>query len=175
MSLSPLKNWKNFARITLLGGTFLWWGVWEGIAAETADAPSEIKSGKATEAQIDDSTTASATATASTTESVLSQDSHPLLREGTHLVRVLGQFRRVGDKLLFFPKKGGRRLIGLENLGLQRIARVVRTQSKHRLWQITGLVTEFGGENYILIEHAVTEELAPEMAGRARGTRLVAE
>ena len=74
-----------------------------------------------------------------------------LLREGSKLEGASGFFQLAGERTVFFMKNDRRRFICLENLALQRI----KNQTGNALWRVQGTVTEFNGENYLLIEMAV--------------------
>lgn len=76
-----------------------------------------------------------------------------LLREGTQLDDVKGRFTQAGDRTLFIEDGTNRTTKCLENLWLQRI---VSSQKNDRsiTWQVTGKVTEFEGENFLIIELA---------------------
>ncbi|MGD9128676.1 MAG: hypothetical protein PVH19_14970 [Planctomycetia bacterium] len=87
----------------------------------------------------------------STKEAKEPDPSSYLLREGTKLEAATGFFQPAGDRTIFFMKTDRRRFICLENLALQRID----TQSAKAEWRVQGTVTEFNGENYLLIEMAV--------------------
>jgi hypothetical protein len=67
-----------------------------------------------------------------------------------------GHFESAADVPVFIDEHG-RRLIGLENLNLQRIVRtMVSAEDPTTLkWKVTGTITEYEGRNYILIERAV--------------------
>ena len=87
-------------------------------------------------------------ATSSTTDP---DPSSYLLREGSKLEGASGFFQLAGERTVFFMKNDRRRFICLENLALQRI----KNQTGNALWRVQGTVTEFNGENYLLIEMAV--------------------
>jgi hypothetical protein len=78
-----------------------------------------------------------------------------LLREGFELTEQLGTFRVTGGRLVFSTDKGGIPLVALENLNLERIARVLADNPAATGWRITGTATEYRGVNYLLIERAV--------------------
>lgn len=77
-----------------------------------------------------------------------------LLREGTELVDQAGQFKMNNSRLIFTMADGGRPLIGLENLNMERISKEV-AETEPRTWIVSGTVTECQGINYILIRRAV--------------------
>ncbi|MBN1909104.1 MAG: hypothetical protein JW818_05140 [Pirellulales bacterium] len=79
------------------------------------------------------------------------------LREGMKLVDQLGHFRATGDRIAFFTHNDTTRLIGLENLNLQRVATAIAEQPKGRLWKVTGTITEYRGENFLLVDRAILE------------------
>jgi hypothetical protein len=76
-----------------------------------------------------------------------------LLREGTQLDDVKGRFTQSGDRTLFIEEGTNRSTKCLENLWLQRIVSSQKSDRKVT-WQVTGKVTEFEGENFLIIEVA---------------------
>ena len=85
-------------------------------------------------------------------EGALSGDAR--LREGATLVDQPGVFQLVGDRVVFVSD-GGRQFTALENLALERVARAVRQATSTRTWLASGVVTEYQGGNYLLLERAV--------------------
>jgi hypothetical protein len=81
---------------------------------------------------------------------------HQRLREGMRISDARGRFEVPAEGPTFVDESG-RRLPGLENLNLQRIARtLLAAENPDALtWKVSGLVTEYEGRNYILIERAV--------------------
>jgi hypothetical protein len=102
-----------------------------------------------------DSLRAGLTAASSESDEGLSS-AHPRLREGMRLNDAPGYFEAAADVPVFIDEEG-RRLIGLENLNLQRIVQSVRSAEdpKSLKWKVTGTITEYEGRNYILVERAV--------------------
>ena len=84
------------------------------------------------------------------------------LREGTHLKDVIGRFRQSGDSLVFVDAEN-RELGGLPNLNLERIARMLQSveEPESVSWSISGTVTEYSGQNHLLITRAVFRSAAP--------------
>jgi hypothetical protein len=76
-----------------------------------------------------------------------------LLREGTLLEDVPGRFTQSGDRTMFLEEGTNRSTKCLENLWLQRIVSSQKSDRKVT-WKVTGKVTEFEGENYLIIEVA---------------------
>jgi hypothetical protein len=78
------------------------------------------------------------------------------LREGMRLSDALGYFESTAEAPVFIDEEG-RRLIGLENLNLQRVVGAVRAAEDpaNLKWKVTGTITEYEGRNYILIERAI--------------------
>lgn len=79
----------------------------------------------------------------------------PRLREGTRVSDLVGLVRQTGQRYTFFVEAEGSRFVLLENLMLERI---MRSQTSHPgivQWKVSGTVTEFQGQNYLLIEHAL--------------------
>ncbi len=84
-----------------------------------------------------------------------SAPTRPRLREGTKLFDLIGTVRQTGRRYTFFVAANSNRLVLLENLMLERI---LRAQASHVVtiqWKISGTVTEFQGQNYLIIEHAL--------------------
>ncbi len=84
------------------------------------------------------------------------------LREGTRLKDVIGRFRQSGDSLVFVDGEN-RELGGLPNLNLERIARMLQSveEPESVTWSISGTVTEYSGQNHLLITRAVFRSAAP--------------
>lgn len=87
------------------------------------------------------------------------------LREGTHLKNVVGRFRQSGDSLVFIDPEN-RELGALPNLNLERIARMLQSveEPESVSWSISGTVTEYSGDNHLLITRAVFRSAAPPPA-----------
>jgi hypothetical protein len=77
------------------------------------------------------------------------------LREGTILSEQAGRFQPAGDRLMFYLSENGQRLGTLENLNLERIAKLVVDSPDPLEWIVSGMVTEYQGVNYLLVERAV--------------------
>lgn len=88
------------------------------------------------------------------------------MREGIHLDGRAGQFRP-GDRWIFVPFDGRERFTVLENLNLERIAKLMAERPDVTAWRVSGRVTEYRGANYLLIEHAVMTGTAPDAPSQA--------
>ena len=77
------------------------------------------------------------------------------IREGTELVNQSGYFRATGDRVTFFGEGGRARFVVLENLNLDRVAKVIADDPSGSQWIVTGTVTEFRGTNYLFVRRAV--------------------
>ena len=84
------------------------------------------------------------------------------LREGATLTDQPGSFQTIADRTVFVTEGGKRQLTVLENLALERIARVLRQSTTAPAWVVSGVVTEHQGNNYLLVERAATRR--PETA-----------
>lgn len=84
------------------------------------------------------------------------------LRQGAELVDCEGDFRVVGDRVVFFSADGKLRLTGLENQALERVARVLANWPA-TAWKVSGTITEYRGGNYLLLRRAVV--VGPNEAG----------
>lgn len=76
------------------------------------------------------------------------------LREGSRLEDVSGSFKSSGDRVLFITTDG-ERYVALENLQLDRAAHRVADSPDEIVWSVSGVVTEYGGGNYLLLSRAV--------------------
>jgi len=87
------------------------------------------------------------------------------LREGTQLTDHVGYFRQSGESLTFVDNEG-RELGGLPNLGLERVGRMLKSveEPESITWSVSGVVTEFGGRNYLLVGRAVYKAATPPPA-----------
>lgn len=92
----------------------------------------------------------------------------PLLREGEVWENELGHILVAGQRYAFRPIQGGRSVIVLENLNLQRIVQRLEESSQPTIWSISGRVTEFQGGNYLLIERATRKGQASLQAAGQR-------
>jgi len=91
----------------------------------------------------------------------------PLIREGELWRDELGHILVVGQRHAFRPERGGQSVIVLENLNLQRIVQRLDDTSRAPVWSVSGVVTEFQGSNYLLIERAIRKGQASlQAAGR---------
>lgn len=79
------------------------------------------------------------------------------LREGTKIIDLPGYFRITGDRAIFYSNRRNSRYVALENLNLERIVAAMADQPRQRKWKVTGTLTEYRGENYLLVEKAVLE------------------
>ncbi|MCG8585521.1 MAG: hypothetical protein MI757_12490 [Pirellulales bacterium] len=77
------------------------------------------------------------------------------MREGTTVEELRGHFKLTGDRVTFFAVDGKQRFGGLENLALERVARAVKDSPGQLRWQVTGIVTEYRGANYLLVTRAM--------------------
>jgi hypothetical protein len=86
------------------------------------------------------------------------------IREGSE-INLTGSFRITGDRVTFYSKDRELRLRCLENLMLERIARIADRSPDMLEWKMRGTVTEFRGNNFLLVTHAVLMSKAPESTG----------
>ncbi|MGB4728430.1 MAG: hypothetical protein WBH86_13580, partial [Thermogutta sp.] len=67
-----------------------------------------------------------------------------------------------GRRYTFFVAANSNRFVLLENLMLERILRAQASHGVTIQWKISGTVTEFQGQNYLLIEHALLHASSQE-------------
>ncbi|WP_095415198.1 hypothetical protein [Thermogutta terrifontis] len=83
----------------------------------------------------------------------------PRLREGTALEAVTGTLRPAGERYVFFSEDARYRLVVLENLALERLLRVQNTYAGNVFWKVWGTVTEFRGQNYLLLKRSLFDRV----------------
>lgn len=94
----------------------------------------------------------------------------PLLREGAEILEEVGVFLMVENRVVFAAADGNRRLIALENLCLERVARSLADNPSATNWVVSGTATEFRGGNYLLLRRAtVVSRRSPEPVKSATG------
>jgi hypothetical protein len=87
-----------------------------------------------------------------------------LIREGSYLPERVGRLTRTpeGQFEFTFEADGSALkdppMIILPNLNLMRMESMVKNASKDLRFQVTGMVTEYNGRNYILLEYAVAKQ-----------------
>ena len=81
-------------------------------------------------------------------------------REGTNLVDRVGRFKVAQDRVSFYEQETDREFPALENLALERVARIVSDSSDELQWSVSGTVTEFRGQNYLLVTRALLKATA---------------
>ena len=77
------------------------------------------------------------------------------IREGTAFRDLHVFFRQIGDRTAMYTVEDNRRFLCLENLTLERILTTIEEKPERQIWKIDGEFTEFRGENYVLIRHAI--------------------
>ncbi len=82
------------------------------------------------------------------------------IREGTEIADQAGYFRATGDRVTFYLHDGKQRFVVLENLNLDRIARVIAQDAERLRWSVTGTITEFRGAKFLLVRRAVVRSRA---------------
>ncbi len=75
------------------------------------------------------------------------------LREGMKLVNQVGELKNQRGRIVFSPEGETYSLELLENLALQRVSRDL--DQPNRMWSVSGVVTEYNGDNYLLLQRAV--------------------
>ncbi len=83
-----------------------------------------------------------------------------LIREGTTYHGQHVVFRVTGSRVILTMVNGSERFFCLENLNLQRIAEVLRNNPTLTDWNVDYVITEYQGENYVLIHRAVLTSTA---------------
>ncbi|MFT7642650.1 MAG: hypothetical protein ACI9G1_004408 [Pirellulaceae bacterium] len=79
------------------------------------------------------------------------------LREGDEIEDRAGYFKENADRLLFIltDTESPQTFRVLENLALERISRVMDAKPGKREWSVSGKITEYRGNYYILLTRAI--------------------
>jgi hypothetical protein len=77
------------------------------------------------------------------------------MREGAVLADVKGRFKKQGERFFFTDETTNKSYKCLENLCLQRIATSQQDEDRKVIWLVFAKVTEFNGENFLIIEKSV--------------------
>jgi hypothetical protein len=87
------------------------------------------------------------------------------LREGTVIANQAGHFRHEGEGAVFINDKQNE-FIALPNLSLERVTRTLKgfDEPEGVRWTVSGVITEFNGRNYLLINRAVYKSSVPPPA-----------
>lgn len=89
------------------------------------------------------------------------------LREGSKISDLLGRFELVGDQTTFTPTEGGESFRLLENLALERINQILNDSRDKAQWQVSGVVTEYRGTNYLMVTKALIKAQTTSAPGSA--------
>jgi hypothetical protein len=77
------------------------------------------------------------------------------IREGTIIEGAQGYFRVTGSRVTLFTSDESRRFVCLENLNLERVLQVIRDNPTQLEWSVDGELTEYQGENFLLIHRVL--------------------
>lgn len=80
-----------------------------------------------------------------------------VLREGTQIEGASGVIRQKDSRFVFVRVDTGRELVLLENLALERVARLVARGNEAISCHVSGKVTEYRGLNYLLLGRTVLD------------------
>ena len=95
------------------------------------------------------------------------------LREGSKITDEIGEFQKTADRFNFYLQNDKRAIRVLENQSLERVARTLENDPSPRSWSVSGVLTEFRGENFLLITRAVLRPrtiLTPRPTGTGKAT-----
>jgi hypothetical protein len=76
-------------------------------------------------------------------------------REGSRMIDMSGSFRHAGDRVTFLSADGKLKLDCLENLCMERVARMIGDSPDVLQWTASGTITECAGTNYLLLSQAM--------------------
>ncbi len=92
-----------------------------------------------------------------------------LLREGTRVANQDGQFSQADGVWFFTPtasagsrESSSSRIRVLENLALQRVVQMIQQDPSDNRWVISGVITEYFGENRVMVSMAVRAPIDSE-------------
>lgn len=79
------------------------------------------------------------------------------LREGAEIVDEVGTFEWVGDRLSFSADKEKNVFKILENRMMERVVQTQESSTGELVWVVTGTITEYRGNNFLLMRHVTLE------------------
>ena len=85
-----------------------------------------------------------------------------ILREGTKIDNLSGTFQVTGDRTTFVTDDEERSFVGLENLNLERVVRILSDKPEQLQWNVSGTITEYQGQNFLTITRAVFKSKSSE-------------
>lgn len=77
------------------------------------------------------------------------------LREGAEVLDTLGGFEWAGDRLNFVAENGQVETKVLENRMMERVVQTLETSTGDLQWSVSGRITEYRGNNYLLLTHVI--------------------
>ena len=98
-----------------------------------------------------------------------------VLREGTKIDNQLGLFQVTGDRTTFVTDDGERNFVGLENLNLERVVRILSDKPEQLQWSVSGAITEYQGQNFLTITRAVFKSKSSESRTNRQRNRLTSQ
>ena len=98
--------------------------------------------------------TARLTQTYDSGEKIPGNDKKVGLREGGEIVNQAGYFHATGNRLAFESADKKRTFIALENRNLERVAQAIAENAKQLEWIVSGTISEYRGENFLLVNRA---------------------
>ena len=98
-----------------------------------------------------------------------------ILREGTKIDNLVGEFQVTGDRTTFVTDDGERSFVGLENLNLERVVRILSDKPEQLQWSVSGTITEYQGQNFLAITRAVFKSKTSEIRTNRQRNRLTSQ
>ncbi len=98
-----------------------------------------------------------------------------ILREGTKIDDQVGEFQVAGDRTTFVTDDGKRSFVGLENLNLERVVRILSDKPEQLQWSVSGTITEYHGQNFLTITRAVFKSKTSEIRTNRQRNRLTSQ
>ena len=90
------------------------------------------------------------------------------IREGQLIKDEKAKFKLNGIRFMLHRSDDHRPLTVLENLALERVAEYISKSGANATWLVEGTITEYRGENYILLTRAHVNSLDDEMESSQR-------
>ena len=84
------------------------------------------------------------------------------------LANVVGSFQDAGERIAFHPDDGRGPFLVLENQMRERVERL-RRETGDCAWVVSGVLTEYGGQNYLLLNRVVVKPEIPQNAADTPG------
>ena len=92
-------------------------------------------------------------------DNAVTQKSSTRVREGREVREMQAMFASVGERMSCKLPSLQATVTVLENLMLERVSETMMRHDENATWEVEGLITEYQGRNYLLLQRAVVNSV----------------